>query len=254
MTCDAIRSLFSEHVDGMLDAQDEDHFGAHLAGCPACRQALTRYEEPLAAIGSLAPELPQELRTRVSAAARRQGLVHRRLPLRWLLPAAAALVVAIGGLLLAGRRARETEAPACSTSLAHLARIEERALYAPLAPAEGQESVSLLARTIVVPEVLRASGPYRAATRNASRCGETWRLPLLSPYGDVLELRIAPAPRAAAAQAGGYQVVLDSRRVFYARVQWNEGGLRWSLEGRAPADELLRLAQELHGRARATRT
>ena len=110
----------------------------------------------------------------------------------------------------------------------------------------------MAAHTVVVPELLRRTAPYRVAVQRVVACGDAWRLPLLSPYGDLLVLSIAPAGKGNTTPSHTYQIVTDVRRVFYNRVAWQEGDLSWSLEGRAPADTLLQLAAEL--RARATTT
>lgn len=261
MSCDEIRALFSDHLDGALEAPDEDRLGLHLAECAACREALLAYERPLTALGGLGRPIPPELWPRVLEAARHSGLVRQGWlrPGRWLVPFAAGLLVAGGGSVLFVRRSPPAPASAmlpegCTASLTRLARIEPRALYAPLSSSESEDRFSMPAYTVVVPDLLRTSGPYRAAPQRAVACGDAWRLPLLSPYGDLLVLSISPAPRGRAAAPAGYEVVTDARRVFYARVQWQEGGLSWSLEGRAAAGELLQLAAELRGRARVTAT
>ena len=80
-------------VDGALDAPERERVEAHLRECAECR-AQADFERDLhRRLRALpAPEMPETLEGRV-----RQGLrtAHGRSPLRWLLPLAAVLALAI---------------------------------------------------------------------------------------------------------------------------------------------------------------
>jgi anti-sigma-K factor RskA len=93
---------------GILSAEERRAFEAHLAECPACRADVRAFTEVAGALAHAVPpaELPQGLRDRVLAEARRvrpiRAGVARRARLPWL-AAAAALVLAVAGAVEAWR-------------------------------------------------------------------------------------------------------------------------------------------------------
>ena len=60
MSCEEMRSLFSDHFDGALPLDAEDRLGHHLEVCAACREELARYEAGLETLTGLSPEPPPD--------------------------------------------------------------------------------------------------------------------------------------------------------------------------------------------------
>jgi hypothetical protein len=249
MSCEPIRSLFSDHLDGALSTADEDRLGAHLAECAACRAALARFETHLQALSGAAPLPPPDLRARTLAAARRERLLRRR---GLLLPLAAAASVAVfAGGYGVGRR-QGPPGPATFTAMElpsacspeRVPRLDRQALrVARQGPPERR--LAAAGRSLRLPASLLSHGPYD--TQPAQVLGAGACLPLTAAYGDALVLVVMPAP--ARAPVGEFVVEPDPRRVLYTRVRWTQSGVAFSLEGRAEARELLELAQEIAGRA-----
>jgi predicted anti-sigma-YlaC factor YlaD len=107
--CDPARAWISRALDGELSEFEQALLSAHLASCPACR----RFQNDLAAIAAQLRATPlEELRRPVALPER------RRVPLRALEAAAAALAVAAVGLgsLLGAVHSRETIAARSSSS------------------------------------------------------------------------------------------------------------------------------------------
>ena len=99
--CDAARETAQACLDGELTPQERSGVEAHLAACPACRQAAARYRPLFAALDAPAiPAPPANLAAlvlkRVAAAQRRRQALQT-----WVL-AAAVLIVAGAAALLAG--------------------------------------------------------------------------------------------------------------------------------------------------------
>lgn len=70
MTCDAVRDLLSELLDGELSAADRARVEAHLSGCADCRELrdlMAENRDALAAFPEVEP--PPALRARLAAAA-----------------------------------------------------------------------------------------------------------------------------------------------------------------------------------------
>lgn len=99
---------------GTLSGEERRAFEAHLAGCDACRADVRAFSEVTAVLAHAAPaaEPPRELRDRVLAEARRVRPIGtrpaRRATLAWL-AAAAALVLAVAGVVAAWRLSRRVQ-------------------------------------------------------------------------------------------------------------------------------------------------
>ena len=106
MRCDEIRVLLDDYADGVLAADRAVRVGDHLAGCPRCAAEL----EGLQRLLGLAADLPREIApsrdlwptvaVRIAGAPK---VVHGRFSGSWRhrLAAAAAVLVAVGTLLIA---------------------------------------------------------------------------------------------------------------------------------------------------------
>ena len=57
MRCEEVLRLLDDHVDGTLTSHRADAVTAHLAGCPACRQAETGTRTVLAEVAELRPAI-----------------------------------------------------------------------------------------------------------------------------------------------------------------------------------------------------
>ena len=106
MRCDEIRVLLDDYADGVLAADRAARVGDHLAGCPRCAAEL----EGLQRLLGLAADLPREIApsrdlwpTVAVRVAEVPKVVHGRFSGSWRhrLAAAAAVLVAVGSLLIA---------------------------------------------------------------------------------------------------------------------------------------------------------
>ncbi len=106
MRCDEVRVLLDDYADGALAAGGAARVDDHLAGCPGCAAEL----EGLRRLLALAADLPREIApsrdlwpTVAADIAGAPKVVHVRFSGSWRrgLAAAAAVVVAVGSLLIA---------------------------------------------------------------------------------------------------------------------------------------------------------
>ena len=100
MSCDEMRELFSDHLDGALPPEAEDRLGRHVEECAGCREALARYEMGVGALAGCAPEPLLGLRERLTRRLESEGLLSQPsgTGARSWLPMAAALVIFAVGL------------------------------------------------------------------------------------------------------------------------------------------------------------
>jgi anti-sigma factor RsiW len=268
MSCKEIRELFSDHLDGALSLEDEDRFGRHLEVCPGCREELDRYEVALGALVGRHPEPPPGLGERTARRLASEGLLARPSGgfRSWPSFAAALAVLAIG--LALGRwtapgaherpwpepgLATQAWADACAGAPPSVPPLDPRALRA-LPLAEGPDNVVRAGSHVLhLPRRLTSHGPFEPDPSGPrEREGQTC-LPLSAPFGTRLALSVTPALGGSTDGAGTFVVEVDPTRVLYARVLWSRDGLRWSLEGRAAATELLDIAREIAAGTRVER-
>lgn len=268
MSCDEMRELFSDHLDGALPPEAEDHLGRHVEECAGCREALARYEMGVGALAGCSPEPLLDLRERLTRRLGSEGLLSQPSGAgarSWLPMAAVLAMFAIG--LTVGRsmtlrdddEARGSHvspiawADACTGAPLTLPPLDPRA-WRTLSDSGGPDRVVLAgAYTIQLPRRITSHGPYdpdpsASVVQEGSTC-----LPLHAPLGARLALSVAPAVTGRPEGAGTFVVEIDPRRVLYARILWHQHGLTWSLEGRAEATELLDVAREIAGRTRVER-
>jgi anti-sigma factor RsiW len=122
MDCNRARDLFSDHLDGALDPSLKGQLHEHLVTCPSCSALRAAFGEVVDTLRTT-PELPVPLGLvdRVVEATRRlprPGFRAPRMPL-WMQAAAAALALAVTGLVLLASQ------PESRTSLV---RFKERAV------------------------------------------------------------------------------------------------------------------------------
>jgi anti-sigma factor RsiW len=125
LTCQEIEPLLTAHVDGEATAEAAARVEAHLAWCASCRHRLAAEracrELLRAEAGRLRPHAPETLRARcaqgaaAARAARAGTWRHRWVPLS----AAAALLLAIAGVLVVGT-ARPVSALAARLAFDHV--------------------------------------------------------------------------------------------------------------------------------------
>jgi len=265
MSCDEIRELFSDHLDGALPREAEDRLGRHLEECARCRAALARYASAVAGLGGAAPEAPAGLGATLARRLESERLLGpgRLSGGRVRLAAAAAVLAAFAVGLLAGRfsvspgdRAGDEDltamawADGCSEDRVAVPSLDPRT-WRTLPDVGGPDRVlEAGAYSIWLPARILSHGPYDPDVSAAvERAGSTC-LPLGAPLGSRLALTVAPASTPETGEAGRFLVEIDPQRVLYARVLWHQEGLTWSLEGRAEATALLDVAREI---ARSTR-
>lgn len=105
MTCEAIRPLLHAHLDQELDPDRDLEVEHHLAGCPACTQALQDLRALQGALRTLLPptDPPPQLQTRIQVALRKEYTPPASFQPWWRklsLSLAVALVVVVAGGLL----------------------------------------------------------------------------------------------------------------------------------------------------------
>jgi len=104
MTCDHMESRLHDYLDGLLSGNGRAAVEAHLERCPACRDALARWQELRADTASLPREIlpPRDLwpniATRIEAAPIRPVPRFWQQTWRWTLPVAAAAAVVLAVL------------------------------------------------------------------------------------------------------------------------------------------------------------
>jgi anti-sigma factor RsiW len=259
-SCAEVRELFSDHADGLLAGVEEEALRRHVAGCVSCAGALARYEETVAALRGLAPAVPATLYGRIRTAAIREGLLPSRARWRWAwaLPAAAAVVAALGYAVYEGfRPARRPAAPSlfaasrCAEPLWDAWMVDDAALRRPTPGRVRGAPLSAGGSTFLVPAALVSHGPYATDLAAAVRSDEEVCVPLVAPFGDVLVLSLAGTE---AGPPSGFLLVTDPRRISYSTVIWRHAGLDWRIEGRASAAELLALAEEVRAGTRGPGT
>lgn len=260
-SCAAVRALFSDYRDGALSEIEAETVRGHLAVCAGCARVWQRYEGTLSALRQLAPTMPAGM----EAGSRQQvlgGRSWRRPPLPrpalGALAAAAVVAVALAGVLAqqrpaAERRAGQTApaALACAEQMRGLWHVSATGLRSPV-PAHIPKARLLLDREeLSIPALLVAHGPYEVAVGEARESDGVVCIPLRAAYGDVLVLSIAAGP--AVPHVGtAFWTDTDPARVLYTWVSWTSDGRLWRLEGRAPAGDLLTLAEEIGSRARTS--
>ena len=47
MKCKNIKAMFSEYIDGELNAEKLDIFEKHLSSCPSCKEEFSRYRNTM---------------------------------------------------------------------------------------------------------------------------------------------------------------------------------------------------------------
>jgi len=125
--CQAIGPLLGGHVDGELGAEARELVAAHLSSCARCRDAEAVQRQTRALVRAHATDLretaPAPLRAAVAGRpVPVQAPVPRRsAPWRWVpLPAAAALVIAITGVVAIGALAPRGSVLAAQLTMDHL--------------------------------------------------------------------------------------------------------------------------------------
>jgi hypothetical protein len=267
MSCEEIRELFSDHVDGALPAEMEEALADHIGACHDCRRELARYEECLGGLAGLHPAPAGDLGERVARDLVARGLLSSRAGVRAWLPVAAALAVFAVGLV-AGRSSVHRRggdeaspiAPATRWANACVAEpldplpLDPRVLRATPRADAPPHLVSAGPYALSLPGWLTSHGPYRPDTSASIESGGSTCLPLREPFGTRLALTLVPTEGADAERALRFIVEVDPHRVLYARVLWRQAGLTWSLEGRAETTELLDVAHEIAARVEVQRT
>src|SRR5262249_46452498 len=78
VSCHDARELFSARVDGALTDAERAGVDAHLAGCPACRRELARFEATVGLLRAVGPgRAPVGFVDRVLAAAEPESWLER---------------------------------------------------------------------------------------------------------------------------------------------------------------------------------
>lgn len=267
MSCEEIRELFSDHLDGVLSPEAEGRLGGHVGTCRACREELARYEASLGALTGTGPEPPSDLGPRVARRVAAESLLTgpwgRGVRAWWSLAAA---LVFLGVGLTVGRAtvppeddARRQPGPsapgwdACAGAPAGVPALDPRDWRARTGADEPDLTLTAGSHQLVLPRRLVSHGPYEAGARPVVESEETTCLPLRTPFGTGLTLSLRPGVDGERIEADRFVVELDPHRVLYGRVVWQQDGLVWSLEGRAETAELLDVAREIVARARVER-
>jgi anti-sigma factor RsiW len=267
MSCNEIRELFSDHVDGAISTEAEDRLGEHLGACRTCREELGRYEAGLDGLAGTSPEPPPDLGERTARRLGSEGLLEGRrgdaLGTWW---SVAAALVFLGVGLAVGRATIPEEdgagpevgwAPSgWESACAAVPRVPilDPGAWRALDGAEGPDLVLPSGPHVLhLPRRLTSHGPYDAGTVSLVEQEGSTCLPLRTPFGTGLILSLRPGAEGEKIEADRFVVELDPQRVLYGRVLWEQDGLVWALEGRAETAELLDVAREIGARARVDR-
>jgi anti-sigma factor RsiW len=144
MRCGKARRLISERVDGGLGERRSRSLERHLERCPECREVLADFEAIRRDAGSLeAPEPPDRVWLRVKAGLQAAGREPAPpvavpgfafAPARWRVAVAAfaAVLLAVGGILVGLRLVRMSAGPADPEKYT-LAKLDEAERYYQLA-------------------------------------------------------------------------------------------------------------------------
>lgn len=125
--CQTIAPLLAGYADGQLGQDAREYVGAHLASCAACREAEAVQQQARTLVRAHATDLrevaPGQLRAAVTRrpAPVRAPVPRRVAPWRWVsLPAAAALLIAVTGVVAVGALAPRGSVLAAQLTLDHL--------------------------------------------------------------------------------------------------------------------------------------
>ena len=126
--CGYLEPFVAGYVDGQLDHEDGARLGQHLRACPACRALVAAERDVRHALRAHADELREPAPASLRAALTRRATVvplvprPRRTPVwQWIpLPAAAALLIAITGVIAVGALAPRGSALAAQLTVDHL--------------------------------------------------------------------------------------------------------------------------------------
>ena len=121
MTDHEWREYAAPYALGALAPEERSAFERHLAGCEACRAEVRSFNEVTGLLAQAAPaaEPPPALRARVLAEARQvRPIASQRSRMGWL-AAAAALVLAVGAGIYAGRMSSRVGVLEASLAEAH---------------------------------------------------------------------------------------------------------------------------------------
>ena len=262
MSCDQVRELFSDHLDGALSVEVEDRLGRHLGGCPSCREALARYEAGVGALAGTSPEPSPGFGPGLTRRLGSEGLLKRppgagAYP--WLSIAAALVFLGLG--LVVGRAtgpggggpSAPDWADGCAGTAPAVPALDPRAWRTAAASDEPDLALPTGPHVLHLPRRLTSHGPYVAGASPSPAPEGSTCLPLSTPLGAGLTLSLRPGASGEAVEGDRFVVEVDPRRVLYGRVVWQQDGLTWSLEGRAETGELLDVAREIRARARVER-
>lgn len=249
--CQTIATLLAGHIDGELQPDADRRAAAHLEACASCREIEAVQRQVRALLQAHAPALrepaPAPLRARV---ARRPAPVEssgpRRLaPWRWVpLPVAAALVVAITGVVAIGALAPAGSVLAAQLTLDHL-------------------------KCVLITHDRTHEQPAEAAAQWRERRGWDVAVPPSSPDGelDFVALRRCLYSDGEAAhliyqaRRGGRPVslfVMPRERqtapevdiMGHDTVTWSANGRTYAVVGDLPAADLQRAVAYLHAHVR----
>jgi anti-sigma factor RsiW len=245
--CHDIDGLLTAYVDGEACAADRAFVDGHLAACPPCRQraAVEGAARTVlrARIGLLPCDAPEALRARclALASARQRGMRVSSL-LRWRmvpLVMAAALVVAVGGILAYGLASRSPAALATQLALDH---VKCFALFPGAGPVDVRAAEAGLQERygwqIRLPEGGGRSGLQLIGAR---RC--------LYAEGLIAHLmyRVQGRPVSLFVLPGTVRPSAMVRALGHEAVIWSSAGKTFVLLGREPRADLERMAADLSG-------
>ncbi|MBN2056026.1 zf-HC2 domain-containing protein [bacterium] len=254
MTCNHIRGLLEQRLDGPLSARESRSVEMHLAGCDECRRYAAGLETLTATLAGmpLPHHDPAAAREILRGAAARLEAARTLFPRRAVAIAAGVVLVFIVGYL-AGRGRGPTSSAVrvvemsagnvCAALAGYAYELDPGMIYR--AGARGLVMFRAGAFTIDLPASLGSHGPYSLRDERAGGSGHRLCAPYVSPFGEVLVLHLDFAARGR--RGTGFEVFSDEARIMHHGVTWWHGENRFMLEGRVPASYLLDMAMELQG-------
>jgi anti-sigma factor (TIGR02949 family) len=126
--CNYFEPFVAGHVDGQLDQENGARLAQHLQACPACRSLVGAERDVRHALRTHADELREPAPAPLRAALTRRATVvpfvprpRRTRPWQWIpLPAVAALLIALTGIIAVGALAPRGTALAAQLTVDHL--------------------------------------------------------------------------------------------------------------------------------------
>jgi len=248
--CQDIGPLLAAYADDTIEESARARVATHLAGCAACRLAVSAQRQIRDASRGRAAELPEAepdaVPNHVSATPVPADAVARRSrPSRWRsapLSATAALVVALAGIIALGTLASPSTVLAAQLTLDHVKCLfvgrdaAERTPEAIASAWQREHGWDIMVPPSSAVEQVELVGFRRCVSTQGEMAHVEYR-----HAGRPVSLFILPRP----GQAGSEVAIMG-----YETETWGAGNRTYAVVGRIPREDLARVTAYLRGRVR----